>query len=84
MRAVILESYGGPEVNVVREVPDPTPGPEEVLVEVRSSALNRADLLQRAGLYPSPPLPGYADGAAHRERCPVSNSPARSAPSARG
>lgn len=67
MRAVILESYGGPEVNVVREVADPTPGPEEVLVEIRASALNRADLLQRAGLYPSPPLPGYPDGAAPGE-----------------
>lgn len=63
MRAVLLEQYGGPEVNVVRDVPDPAPGPEEVLVDVVVSALNRADLLQRMGLYASPPLPGYPDGA---------------------
>src|SRR5688572_10024092 len=56
MRAVVLESYGGPEVLTVRDVPDPTPGPEEVVVEVTSTALNRADLLQRMGLYPGPPM----------------------------
>jgi putative PIG3 family NAD(P)H quinone oxidoreductase len=55
MRAVVLESYGGPEVLTVRVVPDPEPGPEEVLVEVTGSALNRADVLQRLGLYAGPP-----------------------------
>lgn len=39
----------------VREVPRPAPSPDEVLVRVRSSALNRADLLQRTGRYPVPP-----------------------------
>ena len=47
---------GGVEVLAVREVPDPVPGPDEALVAVRSSALNRADLLQRRGLYPGPPM----------------------------
>ena len=47
MRAVVLEQYGGPEVLLLRELPDPVPGPEEVLVDVVSSALNRADLAQR-------------------------------------
>lgn len=56
MRAVVLESYGDPEVLTLREVPDPEPGPEEVVVEVVSSALNRADLLQRMGLYSGPPM----------------------------
>ena len=37
------------------QVPDPQPGPGEVLVEVRASAVNRADLLQVAGFYPPPP-----------------------------
>jgi NADPH2:quinone reductase len=46
---------GGPEVLEVREVPRPEPGPDEVLVRVRASALNRADLLQREGKYPAPP-----------------------------
>ncbi len=54
MRAVVLRSHGGPEVLTIEEVPDPTPGPQDVVVEVRSTALNRADLLQRMGLYPNP------------------------------
>ncbi len=54
MRAVVIESYGDPEVLTVAEVPDPEPGPEEVLVAVRATALNRADLLQRRGFYPEP------------------------------
>ena len=37
------------------EVPDPVPGPGEVLLDVAASALNRADLLQRQGFYPPPP-----------------------------
>ena len=38
-----------------QEVPDPTCGPGEVLVDIRATAVNRADLLQRAGHYPPPP-----------------------------
>lgn len=56
MRAVVLEAKGGPEVLQIRDVPDPVPGPEEVLVAVVSTAVNRADLLQRMGLYPGPPM----------------------------
>ena len=37
------------------EVPDPTPRPDEALIEIHAAALNRADLLQRAGQYPPPP-----------------------------
>ena len=36
-------------------VPDPVPQPDEVLIEIRYAALNRADLMQRAGNYPPPP-----------------------------
>lgn len=54
MRAVVLTEHGGPEVLRVVEVPDPVPGPDEVLVDVRASAMNRADLLQRMGMYPDP------------------------------
>jgi putative PIG3 family NAD(P)H quinone oxidoreductase len=56
VRAVVLDEYGGPEVLTIREVPDPAPGAEEVLVDVAATALNRADLLQRMGLYPGPPM----------------------------
>ena len=46
---------GGPEVLKWREVPTPEPGRGEVRVRVRATAVNRADLLQRMGLYPAPP-----------------------------
>ncbi len=39
----------------LREVPDPRPGPGEVLLDVAATAVNRADLLQRQGHYPPPP-----------------------------
>ena len=54
MRAVVITQAGGPEYLAVREVPRPEPGPGEVLVRVRASAMNRADVLQREGRYPAP------------------------------
>jgi NADPH2:quinone reductase len=55
MRAAVILRPGGPEVLEVRDVPRPLPREGEVLVRVRASALNRADLLQRLGRYPAPP-----------------------------
>jgi len=55
MRAVIATEPGGPDVLALQERPDPHPGPGEVVLEVAASAVNRADLLQRQGLYPPPP-----------------------------
>jgi NADPH:quinone reductase len=55
MKAVVINRFGGPEVLEIEEVPKPQPGPEEILVHVRSTALNRADLLQRQGRYAAPP-----------------------------
>lgn len=55
MRAVIASGTGGPEVLSVGELPDPVPGPGEVLVAVAATAVNRADTLQRQGFYPPPP-----------------------------
>lgn len=54
MRAVTIDEPGGPEVLRVREVERPRPGRGEVLVRVRASGINRADLLQRQGRYPAP------------------------------
>ena len=54
MRAVVIARPGGSEVLEIRDVPVPTPGPQEVAVRVRATALNRADLLQRQGKYPAP------------------------------
>ena len=54
MRAVVLHTHGGPEVLTIEVVADPVPGPDEVVVDIAATALNRADLLQRMGLYPDP------------------------------
>ena len=51
MRAVVIEAGSV----VARERPDPVPGVGELLVSVRAAGSNRADMLQRAGLYPAPP-----------------------------
>ncbi len=60
MRAVVVQQPGGPEVLVVREVPDPVAGPGEVVVDVAAAGLNRADLLERQGRYPAPEgAPGW-------------------------
>ena len=55
MKAVVIPRPGGPEVLELRDVERPTPGSGEVLVRVRATALNRADLMQREGRYPPPP-----------------------------
>ena len=54
MRAVVLRSHGGPEVLTIEEVPDLRPGRDEILVQVEHTAINRADVLQRMGMYPDP------------------------------
>jgi len=64
VRAVRIHEDGGPEVLVLEEAPDPQPGPGEVLVRLRASALNHLDVWIRKGL-PSVPKPRIlgADGA---------------------
>src|SRR5688500_7307371 len=64
MKAVFIKEFGGPENLDIRDVPDSaiTEGPN-VLVRVKAAGLNRADLLQRRGLYLppvgcSPNIPG--------------------------
>ncbi|HRH40791.1 MAG TPA: NAD(P)H-quinone oxidoreductase [Pyrinomonadaceae bacterium] len=55
MKAVYVKEFGGVENLEIREVENPSPPTEsEVLVAVKASALNRADILQRKGLYPAP------------------------------
>ncbi len=50
-----METPGDPEVMHLGEVADPVPGPGEVLIRAHATAVNRADTLQRRGLYPPPP-----------------------------
>ncbi|MEP7051230.1 MAG: NAD(P)H-quinone oxidoreductase [Pseudomonadota bacterium] len=55
MKAVVVREPGGPDKLQIVELPSPTPGRAEIAIDVHASALNRADLLQRRGLYPAPP-----------------------------
>ena len=54
MRAIAFDQPGDESVLRLAEVEDPRPGPEELLIRVRATAVNRADLMQRQGLYPPP------------------------------
>ena len=55
MHAVVVTEPGDVDALQWAEVPDPTPGDGEVVIDVAASAVNRADLLQRQGFYPPPP-----------------------------
>ena len=55
MIAVTVLKPGDETQLTLAEVPDPTPGPQDLLIRVRCTALNRADLMQRQGMYPPPP-----------------------------
>lgn len=54
MRAVVIEGRGGPETLTVSSVPEPSPGPGQVVIDVAGAGLNRADLLQTQGMHPPP------------------------------
>ena len=64
MKAVRIHEDGGPDVLRYEDAPDPSPGPGEVLLELRAASLNHLDLWVRKGL-PSVPKPRIlgADGA---------------------
>jgi 2-desacetyl-2-hydroxyethyl bacteriochlorophyllide A dehydrogenase len=58
MKQVWITRKGGPEVLMVKEGPDPSPKESEILIEVKASGINFADILARTGRYPdAPPLP---------------------------
>ena len=54
MFAITQKDFGGPETLVWDKVADPRPEPGEVIIDITSTAVNRADLLQREGNYPPP------------------------------
>lgn len=54
MRAIVINTPGGPEALQMQDVPAPVPGPGEILIDVAAAGLNRADVLQRQGHYPVP------------------------------
>ncbi len=51
MRAIVVNRTGGPEVLELQELPDPSPGPEELLVDVEAGGVNFIDVYQREGRY---------------------------------
>ncbi len=73
MKAVRLEQIAGPESLVLRDIPQPQPGPGETLVRVRAAALNHRDVFITRGLYPRIELPQTigADGAGEVDGQPV-------------
>jgi NADPH:quinone reductase-like Zn-dependent oxidoreductase len=59
MKAIVITAYGGPEVLAVTELPDPEPGPGEVLIRVRAFGLNHAETYMRSGSWgPVARVPG--------------------------
>ena len=65
MRAVVLRELGEAESLRLEEIPDPVPGPSEVVVRLRAAALNHRDVFIRRGLYPGIAFPVVlgSDGA---------------------
>jgi NADPH:quinone reductase-like Zn-dependent oxidoreductase len=57
VRTVVITRHGPPEVLEVQERPDPSPGPGQLLIDVRAAGINFADLMARLGLYPDAPKP---------------------------
>jgi putative PIG3 family NAD(P)H quinone oxidoreductase len=55
MRAAVYEGTGGTDVIAIREVAEPSVGSDDALVEIAFAGLNRADVLERLGRYPTPP-----------------------------
>jgi len=55
MKAILFDQPGGPEVLRLGDTPAPVCGPDEVLITVAATAVNRADVLQRLGNYAPPP-----------------------------
>jgi NADPH2:quinone reductase len=64
MRAVVVTRHGGPEVLELRDVPDPTAGEGELLVDVEAAGVNFRDVYEREGAYPGdPPFVAGAEAA---------------------
>ncbi|MCX2932004.1 NADPH:quinone oxidoreductase family protein [Mycobacterium sp. CVI_P3] len=63
MRAVVCREYGTPEDLVLVELPDPTPGPGQVVVRVRAAAVNYPDVLMIAGRYQIKVPPPFSPGS---------------------
>lgn len=55
MKAIVLDSFGAPDVMRVSDIDKPDPGPDQILIRMRAASVNRPDVIQRLGNYPPPP-----------------------------
>ena len=61
MKAICIHTFGEPEVMQLEEIPDPQPGPGQVVVRVQAVGVNPVETYIRSGIYPKPPTP-YTPG----------------------
>ncbi len=75
VKAARIEEFGGPEVLRMADLPTPEPGEDEILIELRASGVNRADVLIRGGGYHAagqPPIvPGFEGSGVVRKAGPA-------------
>ena len=71
MKAIRVHEFGGPEVMWLEEVPDPTAGPEEVVIRIHAIGVNPVDTYIRSGTYATKPALPYT---------PVKSSVSRTTP----
>ena len=64
MRAVLVDTFGGPEALTVHDIPKPTPGPTDVIVKIAMSGVNFIDVYFRTGVYKMPPPVAIGNEAA--------------------
>lgn len=62
MRQVVIPRFGAPDVLEMRELPDPSPGADDLRIRIRAAGINFADILARLGLYPDAPKPPMVVG----------------------
>ena len=63
MKAIVVHEFGGPEVMHLEEVPDPKPGPSDVVVRVRAEGVNPVEAYIRAATYTRKPSLPYVPGS---------------------
>src|SRR5271170_2189774 len=62
MKAIRVHQFGDPSVLRLEEVPDPKPGPEQVVVAIKATGVNPVDTYMRAGTYPRKPALPFTPG----------------------